>query len=66
MDRCVSVADISVKQLVALLMAANESCFSDVEKQHPTAWCWILHCVSKKGHHPTTNYNFNSSCPIRL
>jgi len=23
-----------------------------------------LHCVSKKGYHPTTNDNFNNSCPI--
>jgi len=23
-----------------------------------------IHCVSKKGYHPTTNDNFNSSCPI--
>jgi len=23
-----------------------------------------LHCVSKEGYHPTTNDNFDNSCPI--
>jgi len=23
-----------------------------------------VHCVSKKGYQPTTNNNFNNSCPI--
>jgi len=23
-----------------------------------------IHCVSKKGYHPTSNDNFNNSCPI--
>jgi len=23
-----------------------------------------IHCVSKKGYHPTTDHNFNNSCPI--
>jgi len=25
-----------------------------------------LRCVAKKVYHPTSNYNFNSSCPIRV
>ena len=25
-----------------------------------------IHCVSRKGYHPTTNDNFNNSCPIPL
>jgi len=58
----VSFKNFNIFQLQAAI--TPQRLYIDEKKlpNHPSTGC--LHCVSKKGYHPTTNVNFNNCCPI--
>jgi len=67
----ITVYDISFSALILSVWNQEEHLACKKLSDGVLAWLYVwtsvfpqIHCVSEKGYHPTTNDNFNNSCPI--